>query len=184
MKVASVWQPYASLIIQRHKFIETRSWPAPKSVIGKRIAIASTKTIKPEQRAAMVDPEFAGFYAQTGMPALEELPHGYLLGTVELHSCLPIDEQDFDMITAEEKAFGWWKLGYYAWRLRDPIAFDRPIPCRGAQGLWDWTPDEQNVQTLEVARGAREKPQRQAPLRDDLPNAVGCVVLFGKPTPR
>lgn len=39
MKTLSLWQPWASLVVEGVKTIETRSWPAPQSLIGQRIAI-------------------------------------------------------------------------------------------------------------------------------------------------
>ena len=39
MKALTLHQPWASLIACGAKRIETRSWPPPKSLIGKRIAI-------------------------------------------------------------------------------------------------------------------------------------------------
>ncbi|SER28549.1 ASCH domain-containing protein [Faunimonas pinastri] len=139
MKVISIWQPWASLIVQGHKFIETRGWPAPKSLIGQTIGIAATKQIKHEQRAAMSDPDFARFYRETEMPDLDSLPHGCVLGTVLLHSSDPITDEDLEDLTDEELAFGWYTPGRYAWRLRQPKPFARPIPAMGKQGVWDWS---------------------------------------------
>ena len=138
MKVISIWQPYASLVVYRHKLIETRGWPAPKSLIKQRIAIASTKVIRPEQRDVMKDPGFRKFYDETGLPELDALPHGCILGTVTLNSCDPITEEDLEDITDEERTFGWWQPGRYAWRLRDPEPFDQPVPARGQQGIWEY----------------------------------------------
>ena len=53
-----------------------------------------------------------------------------------LHSCDPITEEDLEDVTEEEKAYGWWTEGRYAWRVRDPKAFEEPVPVRGAQGIW------------------------------------------------
>ena len=44
MKAISLWQPWASLIAIGAKSIETRSWPAPRALIGDRIAIHAAKT--------------------------------------------------------------------------------------------------------------------------------------------
>ena len=80
MKVISIWQPFASLIVSGSKVFETRTWPAPKSVIGQTIGIASTKTIRPEQRAYFKDEEWVAFYERTGLPMdFESMPCGYLL---------------------------------------------------------------------------------------------------------
>lgn len=43
MKALTLWQPWASLIALGVKTIETRSWAAPKSLIGQRIAIHASK---------------------------------------------------------------------------------------------------------------------------------------------
>lgn len=138
MKVISIWQPFASLLVHGHKMVETRGWPAPASLIGKRIAIASTKNIRPEQRVHYVDPAFQRAYLKYGLPALDRLPHGYLLGTVLLHSCDVITVDDLDDITDDEKLFGWWTPGRFAWRVRDPVWFKHPFPVRGQQGIWDF----------------------------------------------
>ena len=82
MKALSIWQPWASLIMSGHKKIETRSWPAPYSIRGQRIAIASTKTIRPDQRQAAAEDDFRMHYAGTGLPALEA-PDGQCSG----HRC-------------------------------------------------------------------------------------------------
>lgn len=39
MKALTLWQPWASLIACEAKEAETRSWPAPASLVGCRIAI-------------------------------------------------------------------------------------------------------------------------------------------------
>jgi len=140
MKVISIWQPWASLIVHGHKVIETRGWPAPKSVIGQRIGIAATKTVKPEQRVHYLDPNFQRYYRQTGLPELDELPKGCILGTVELFDCEPIGADFTDDITSEEEAFGWFTPGRYAWRVRRPMPFPHPVVARGAQGIWEWDP--------------------------------------------
>jgi len=145
MKVMSIWQPWASLIVYRHKLIETRGWPAPKSLIGQRIAIASTKVVKPEQRVLFLDPDFQRYYRDTGLATLDELPHGCVLGTVLLHSCEPITQELVDDITEEEEMFGWYLPNRFAWRLRDPEVFVTPRPARGQQGIWDWDPDGAKV---------------------------------------
>jgi hypothetical protein len=138
MKVISIWQPFASLAVKGFKCFETRTWPAPASIIGQTIGIASTKGLKPVQREYFEDERFAGFYASTGMPPLEELPCGYLLGTVTIDECLVMSEEFMDEVSDEEKAYGHWERGNFAWRLADLNPLEHPIPIRGAQGIYDW----------------------------------------------
>ena len=136
MRCISLWQPYASLLVHRHKLIETRPHPAPSTIIGQTIGIASTKQIKPEQRAAFDDPKFQAYYDETGLPAFDDLKHGHLLGTVKVVSSDLITEEDLDDVTEEEQLYGDWRPGRYAWRCQEHHAFEEPIPCSGAQGIW------------------------------------------------
>lgn len=138
MKCISIWQPWASLIVHGMKFFETRSWSAPRSLMGQTLGIASTKHITPDQRAAYADPNFQRLYALSGLPPLDELPRGMLLGTVSLDSVEIITEEFLDGITIEERAFGWHEPGNYAWRLRDARSLRHPIPVSGKQGIWDY----------------------------------------------
>jgi hypothetical protein len=138
MKVISIWNPYALLLAHGHKTIETRGWPAPKSLIGQRIGIASTKIIRPDQRTAFEDEHFQEFYKQTGLfERLEDMPNGCLLATGLLHSCDMMTEEDLDDITEEEKIYGWFEPGRYAWRMRAVEKLANPLPVRGAQGVWE-----------------------------------------------
>lgn len=138
MKVISIWQPFASLIVEGCKVFETRSWPAPKSVIGQRIGIASTKNIVPGQREHCADERFQRFFEGTGLISWDQLPRGYLLGTVILDSVEIMTSDLMDDVSDEEQSYGWWDVGFYAWRLRDPQKLIEPIPIQGKQGLYEW----------------------------------------------
>lgn len=138
MRIISLWQPYASLLVHGHKFNETRSWPAPPSLIGQTIGIAATKQIKHEQRLAVADPVFAEFYETTGLPKLEELPMGGILGTVFLHSSDLITDEDHEDVMPMEIVFGDWTPGRFAWRMRYPRLLHKPIFTRGSQGIWEF----------------------------------------------
>lgn len=140
MKALSIWQPWASLIISGEKKIETRSWPAPYSIRGTRIAIASTKTILPDQRQAVAEEDFRMHYAETGLPAMADLPMGCVLGSVVVEGCREIDSEFMQELDGQEEAFGWYGPGRFAWFLKDPEPLDRPVVVRGGQGLWNWCP--------------------------------------------
>lgn len=154
MKVISIWQPFASLAVKGFKTFETRTWPAPASIIGQTIGIASTKGLKPAQRAYFEDEKFCDFYASTGMPPLEDLPCGYLLGTVMIEECLVMTEAFMEEVSDEEKAYGYWERGNFAWRLTPLMSLEHPIPIRGAQGIYDWhgvLPDGSETSISETA---------------------------------
>lgn len=138
MKVISIWNPYATLIVHGHKAVETRSWQAPKTLIGQRIAIASTKVLRPEQKALWEDTVFLRHYETCGLPHLTDLHNGAILGTAILHSCDIMTEEDLEDVTEEEQIFGHWDVGRFAWRLRDRKPLSEPIFTRGYQGIWDY----------------------------------------------
>lgn len=136
MRCISVWNPWAALIILGFKKIETRKIPVPSTVLGERIGIACTKTIKPEQVRAYNDPFFRQAFDLTGVDDLEELPRGMLLGTVEVVKSEPITETLIKGLGRAERRFGWYEEGRHAWHLRTPQVLSHPIPVRGLQGVW------------------------------------------------
>ncbi|SOC90109.1 ASCH domain-containing protein [Rhizobium sp. AN5] len=154
MKVISIWQPFASLAVKGFKTFETRTWPAPASIIGQTIGIASTKGLKPAQRAYFEDERFAHYYATTGMPPLDTLPCGYLLGTVMIEECCLMTEEFMEEVSDEEKAYGHWERGNFAWRLANLMTLEHPIPIRGAQGIYDWNGVLPNGSETEVSTPA------------------------------
>jgi hypothetical protein len=166
MKVISIWQPWATLIVHGHKRFETRTWAPPKSVIGQRIGIAATKSVLPKQLAAFNEEEFQFFWNMLDEGwTFDELKKGYLLGTVILDSYEQINEEFLDDITREEKAYGWYKPDGFAWRLKEPQLLEHPIPIKGAQGLYEWKGFENGAQ----AQGANNgRPQRASDLRPHL----------------
>lgn len=138
MKVYSISQPYASLSAHGMKIFETRGWHAPQSIIGQVIGIAATKRVLPDARSSYDTPEFQQAYSVTGLPPLEELPCAVLVGTALLHSVELVTEDFLEDVSEIERAFGWFEIGGYAWRLRyaKPLAY--PIPISGKQGFYDW----------------------------------------------
>jgi len=45
MYAITLWQPWATAMAAGFKTIETRPWPAPKNLIGQRIAIHAAKRL-------------------------------------------------------------------------------------------------------------------------------------------
>lgn len=157
MRVISIWQPWASLAVEGHKLFETRSFSAPKGLIGQRIGIAATKNILPAQIAAYDDETFQQFYSETGLPELMDLPRGCILGTAILQASELMTEEFMNDVTEEEQIFGVWAEGRYAWRLRDPQAFKTPIIARGAQGFWEFDKHAVIIPVAEVKRRPRQE---------------------------
>jgi hypothetical protein len=156
MKVISIWQPFALLSVRGFKIFETRTWAMPSTLIGQRVGIASTKNVKPEQRAFVEDEEFQAHYLRTGLPPMAELPMGYLMGTVIMDSCELMTEEFVEDVSAEEQAYGFWDEGNYAWRQREPMWLKHPIPIQGKQGIYEWDgklpDDEPEVRPFESSQ--------------------------------
>jgi hypothetical protein len=139
LKVLSIWQPYATLILRGDKIYECRTWPAPAKLIGQRIGIAATKQIKAEQRACAEHPMFQKHYKAAGdIERWDLLPRGAILGTATLKACHEMTKTMIRKVGARERWFGDWRPGNFAWELSDPIALDYPPDVRGQQGLWDY----------------------------------------------
>jgi hypothetical protein len=75
--------------------------------------------------------EFGGHWAR-------DLPAGALIGVCELVGCL---STQYVHVDAEERAQGNFTPGRYAWSCQNSRVFERPIPYRGMQMLFD-VPDE------------------------------------------
>jgi len=138
MKVISIWQPFATLVVRGYKIFETRGWAPPKSIIGQRIGIASTRNITRAQRDYFYSEHFKKFYERLDMPDLPYLPHGYLLGSVIVDSFQLMTPEFMDDVSNEEQSYGFWEVDRYAWRLREPREFIRPLIIRGQQGIYNY----------------------------------------------
>lgn len=86
-----------------------------------------------------------------GLPEIfnrfQKFPTGEILGKAILADCVLIDKEIAALIKEQrpdEYAFGDFTPGRYAWVMENPVAFDKPIPARGKQGLWNWEGDVQD----------------------------------------
>ena len=136
IKCISLWQPWASLITIGAKQIETRHWAT--SYRGP-IAIHAAKTEK-ELDLCMVQPyerflKRAGLLQYQGLAkCLLSLPLGKIVAVAELKDCVATDELQ---ISEQERAFGNYAPGRFAWILEDIRPLKEPLPCRGAQRLFN-----------------------------------------------
>lgn len=133
MKAVPLWQPWASLVAVGAKRVETRHWPAPGYLVGRRIAIHATKT---RDWLHMCDEEPFNEYLGGQAP---RLPLGAVIATVVLDRCREITYEkalELEERNWHEFAFGNYEPGRFAWVLRDVEAID-PIPFRGSQGIFE-----------------------------------------------
>lgn len=119
MKALTLWQPWAWAIAAGHKKVENRGF-APKFMIGERFAIHAGKTYDP---AVLVEicREFA-----------IEMPNKMVTSAIVAVATLE------EIVTRSNDP---WFVGPYGLVLRDVVAINPPVPCKGAQGFWEIPPD-------------------------------------------
>lgn len=124
MRAFTVHQPYAYAIVAGLKPHETRS---RRTNIRGRVAVhAGKQKITLDSMRVVVVPGEG-----------KKLHYGAVLGTVEIVDCVPVEEIA-DTLTERERALGDFSPGRFAWVLRNPVMFEKPIPARGQQGWWNW----------------------------------------------
>jgi hypothetical protein len=115
VKVLTVRQPWASLIMAGAKDVENRTWSTRHRG---QLAIHAAGTLETDALAQH----------RNLLNAPADLPRGTILGTVTLT----------DIVTGH--ASPWAEPGHYHWLLADPRPFDEPRPMPGRLGLWTWEP--------------------------------------------
>jgi hypothetical protein len=134
------------------KRIETRHWPTSHRGL---VAIHAAKRFGPEERAILVtngDPIAKAFWRHrvngyTGIAYIERCTLGRVLAIGRLERCIRMPETIDEMpvlggvrLTDDERAFGHYEPGRYAWVFEDVVRLPNPPLVRGAQGLWNWDP--------------------------------------------
>lgn len=128
-KALSLWQPWASLIAVGAKQYETRSWATKYR--GPLIIHASKTT-----QIDWTDRKFMNRLTNVGLN-IKELPTGCGLCLVNLVAIYRTEEIA-PYLSEQELAFGNYSPGRAAWKLEIVRVFNKPVPGRGAQGLFEW----------------------------------------------
>lgn len=119
MKVLSLKQPFAELILQGKKTIELRKW---NTKFRGEFLIHSSKIPDADSMKKF------GF---------KELPCGFILGRVEL---VEVKHYENKMEHSKDKdkhlANSVW--GNYGFVLKNPKRFDKPIPAKGSLNFWNF----------------------------------------------
>ena len=147
MKALTLWEPYASLVALGHKTVETRSWAAPRDLIGGRIAIHAAKRAMdlrdwPNELLFKISDE--------APEMLEQQPHyGCVVATARLAACGQVNYvqkgQAYYVYPSTPgqvaiDVYGDFSRGRYLWILDEIQRLDPPVPARGRQGVWKWDP--------------------------------------------
>lgn len=145
MKALTVWQPWATLIIEGWKPREFRPWAAPGAIVGQRIVIhAAKRPMKAEEIRDIMDYVVSSDGIKDGIqPAARdlmervwrremELPMSAGLGTALL-GAPRIPTHRLPSLGEPEQ-----KRTIYAWPMLDIDKWPEPIAAKGAQGFWEW----------------------------------------------
>ena len=126
MKVLSIKEPWASLIMNGTKKIETRSWKTKyRGEIYIHASLSKAKITKPEVYELIKDMNFKC---------------GYIICKCNLVDCIYMtDEYVNDMKTNhyEEYICGHYEVGRYALIVED-VKVIEPIEAKGKLGLWNY----------------------------------------------
>lgn len=133
MKCLSLTEPYATLIKEKKKFIETRSWKTKYR--GELYIHASATKIPKEwrQNKELMDLVYD-----------KNFNYGNIICKCKLVDCVYMDQDYVDMMkdnNYQEYICGVYEVGRYAWILEDVEVLDVPIKTKGHLGVWNYEED-------------------------------------------
>lgn len=129
MKVLSLQEPFATLIKEKIKFIETRSWKT--NYRGELYIHASLSNMmnKYKDRLEL-------------MELIKDLDmnYGKIICKCKLVDCVYMTEKFIEKIKENEQEYicGEYSVGRYAWILEDIKTLDNPITVKGHLGIWNY----------------------------------------------
>ena len=130
MKVLSLTEPYATLIKEGMKKVETRSWKT--SYRGELyIHASSTKIPKTSKENAEL----------MNLVTENNLNYGYIICKCNLVDCLKMTQEYVENIKKnnyQEYVCGEYKEGRYAWILENIEMLDNPIKAKGHLSIWNY----------------------------------------------
>ena len=125
MKVITIKQPWATLIVEGYKRFEFRSW---KTNYRGDILIHAGKGIDKEAMERL----------KKYLP--DEIPIGKIIGTATLTDCVPMSKEFADMLSKENNDI-YTTHSFsrnYGFKLENVEKLDNLIEIRGQLGLWNY----------------------------------------------
>lgn len=139
MKVLSMIQPWAILFALGESQFETRTW---KTNYRGYLAIHTSKKI---DKTACNDPIIQKLLDKHGY-TIDLLPIGLIIAKCSLENCIKVVEnngkwvllEDGQMVDGHELLLGDYRVGNYAWKVKDMTLLDGYVPAKGRLGLWEY----------------------------------------------
>lgn len=123
MKALTLTQPWAQLMADGRKHYETRSWYPWRLKPGELLAITASA------RMQLVDKSFAQSYGYD--------PRALQLGcVVAVVSFVDAHKTEHSTVSDEEREYGDYTPGRFAWHCEHVLKLAEPVPCRGMLGIW------------------------------------------------
>lgn len=127
MKVLTIKQPWASLIMLGYKKFEFRTWKT--NYRGELLIHAGKETDKEALRRL-----------DKYIP--KELPTGKIIGKVKIVDCQEVDSQlRCKLIRENPDIYKNTEIGIYAWKIEDVVSVENPIEINGKLGFWNYELD-------------------------------------------
>lgn len=162
MRALTLYQPHASLMAVGEKKIETRSWPAPKTLKpGDWVAIHAAKATPPIWIRSHTRTQLVTVLAERHDLVLP-MPAGMIVGLARFVECLPcgigglVKAGTFQGISEQERILGAFGPGRWGWLFEDATPLKPAVPARGYQGLW--TVPDRLVSQVFVSAGIGSEP--------------------------
>ena len=133
MKVLTIKEPFATLIKNKIKYIETRSWKTNyRGELYIQAGVAKlTKEVKERK-------ELSDLYSE------DELKYGYIICKCNLVDCIEMTEEFIEKEKQKNPnnfIAGRYEVGRYAWVL-DEVEPIKPIRVKGQLGIWNYKGSE------------------------------------------
>lgn len=141
MKVLSLTEPYATLIANGQKCIETRSW---KTKYRGELYIHASATKIPEstlENEKLMD-----------LIKNKPLNYGHIICKCNLVDCIYMTEEyvhEMKEKNPQEYLCGEYKVGRYAWVLDDVIPLENKMKAKGQLNIWNFYQDFEIMELME-----------------------------------
>ena len=124
MKTLTIKEPWASLIIEEYKKYEFRSW---KTKYRGKILIHAGCSVEKDMMKRFSD------YNINVNP-------GYIIGHATIVDCILVNEEfNKELRNIDPVVYGRSNhTETYAWKLENVVKYEKPIPCKGKLGLWNY----------------------------------------------
>lgn len=127
-KILSLTEPYATLIKEKKKLVETRSWKTDyrgELYIHASMTKVSKKDLEDNELMSLVENK--------------EMNFGYIICKCNLLDCIYMTEEyveDIKKNNHQEYICGEYEIGRYAWTLEDITLLEKTIKVKGQLNIW------------------------------------------------